>query len=81
MSSKPGVWFTLLPATRNLKMRFARYLATLNLRHEHPSKSTQQKPWAKFINPPLEKSNRILQKRLWRRYAAAQNLAAMHSGA
>lgn len=48
MSSKPGVWFTLLPATRNLKMRFARYLATLNLRHEHPSKSTQQRPWAKF---------------------------------
>lgn len=51
MSSKPGVWFTLLPATRNLKMRFARYLATLNLRHEHPSKSAQQKPRAKFINP------------------------------
>lgn len=51
MSSKPGVWFTLLPATRNLKMRFARYLATLNLRHEHPSKSAQQKPWVKFIIP------------------------------
>lgn len=39
MSSKPGVWFTLLPATRNLKMRFA----SLNLRREHPSKSAQNK--------------------------------------
>lgn len=47
MSSKPGVWFTLLPATRDLKARFA----SLNLRHEHPSKSAQQKPRAKFINP------------------------------
>lgn len=36
MSSKPGVWFTLLPATRNLKVRFARYLADLNLRRERP---------------------------------------------
>lgn len=36
MSSKSGVLFTLLPATRNLKMRFARYLATLNLRREQP---------------------------------------------
>jgi len=32
----PEFWFTLLMPTRNLKMRFARYLATLNLRRERP---------------------------------------------
>ncbi len=51
MSSKPGVWFTLLPATRNLKLRFAIYLATLILRHEHPIKSAKKNPLDKFINP------------------------------
>ena len=55
MSSEPGVWFTFLPATRDLKARFARYLTTLNLRNEHPIKAAQQKRWYNFIIPALEK--------------------------
>lgn len=50
MSSKPGVWFTLLPATRNLKMRFA----SLNLRREHPSKSAQKSLGLNLIPLPTK---------------------------